>query len=82
MAKIDIHLVLTHPLAWRARRRAVLAEALTAASARLGAGLPEPVFVAEPVSMSGPRYLGRERRIPRRGSGVVTTTRKLGRFAF
>lgn len=42
--------VLTHPVAWRARRRAVLAEALNAAQAQLGVRLPEPVFVAEPVA--------------------------------
>jgi molecular chaperone DnaK (HSP70) len=42
--------VMTHPVSWRAQRRAVLADALKAASARLGVALPAPVFVAEPIA--------------------------------
>jgi hypothetical protein len=43
--------VLTHPVSWRAQRRAVLAEALSVAQIQLRvAGLGAPLFVAEPVA--------------------------------
>jgi Hsp70 protein len=42
--------VLTHPVAWRSSRRAALGEALDAAAAIVGAQLPQPTFVPEPVA--------------------------------
>lgn len=43
-------LVLTHPVAWSASQRQVLADAVHAAARQLGVSLPDPVFVEEPVA--------------------------------
>jgi molecular chaperone DnaK (HSP70) len=47
---VPSQIVLTHPVAWRARRRAVLAEAVKSAQTQLGVTLPQPEFIAEPVA--------------------------------
>ncbi len=43
-------LVLTHPVAWSATQREVLAEAMRLAARQLRVSVPEPIFVAEPVA--------------------------------
>jgi molecular chaperone DnaK (HSP70) len=78
---VPAKVVLTHPVSWRAQRRAVMAEALSVAQTQLGvSGFAEPVFVAEPVAAArwythtDPAVVGSYFAVYDLGGGTFDTT--------